>query len=384
MKKHDVVIIGAGPAGLMAAKELAAKGIDFIVIDSKKEIGIPLKCGEGMRKDGFLELFRSTKHNFIRNSAKHLVVKNKNIERSVPVTYLMLDRSRFERWLAKPVKRYIRLNTALKDIRKEDDHLVIETSKSRIAAGLVILAHGCDYRIQKKFRLVKKNPICIPCYGGIFKGHDLDTKNLYFFFDEKNKAIAWVFPKDKQTANVGIGIYPFARKKDIKSLLKKVLSDYGVKMKQVSSFGGVFPSSGPIKKTYADRLLVCGNAAGHVYAGTGEGIYFALKAGQLAGKTAVKAVKNNDFSESSLKLYEDSWKSSFGSQLDASLVFAKLLHLGFTKDLLDNMFRIPTDKELINLFMLGKVPWRARLLAWLAESPLRRLVCHILGKIGNK
>ncbi len=50
---YDIIIIGAGPAGLMAARELKKQNIKFLIIDSKKEIGLPLRCGEGIREKEF-------------------------------------------------------------------------------------------------------------------------------------------------------------------------------------------------------------------------------------------------------------------------------------------------------------------------------------------
>ena len=51
---HDVIIVGAGPAGLMAARELDANNVNYLIIDAKSRIDSILKCGEITRQDGFL------------------------------------------------------------------------------------------------------------------------------------------------------------------------------------------------------------------------------------------------------------------------------------------------------------------------------------------
>jgi flavin-dependent dehydrogenase len=72
---HDVIIIGAGTAGLMAARQLSCK---FLVLESKKQIGYPLRCGEGIREKVFLKFFKHTNYPFIRNKViGHVFMVNK-------------------------------------------------------------------------------------------------------------------------------------------------------------------------------------------------------------------------------------------------------------------------------------------------------------------
>ena len=54
-KRYDVVIVGAGPAGSMAAKVIAGKKLSVLVIDKKQEIGTPKRCAEGLNKVGLIK-----------------------------------------------------------------------------------------------------------------------------------------------------------------------------------------------------------------------------------------------------------------------------------------------------------------------------------------
>ncbi len=76
------------------------------------------------------------------------------------------------------------------------------------------------------------------------------------------------------------------------------------------------------KEGIGERKVSGGDAAGQVFSGIGEGIYFSLKAGQLAGQTARKAIKDDKFDRKFLKEYEHLWKKSFGRQIDAGIVLA--------------------------------------------------------------
>ncbi|MFH1316416.1 MAG: NAD(P)/FAD-dependent oxidoreductase [Candidatus Woesearchaeota archaeon] len=360
MEIYDVIIIGAGPAGLMAARTLGERpNINFLILDSKKEIGLPLRCGEGIRKDGFIELFEHSKYYFVMNKTNTFEIHSKNVSRSLYIDYLILDRPKFEQWLAEPIKDHIILQSSVIDVIRKKEYMEVVANKGCFRARLVILSYGCNFSIQRKFSLIKNAPSTIPCIGGIFKNHNLDPSRLYFYFDDDNGTASWIFPKDKIIANVGMGILPKNKGKNLTYLFNMFAKEHELIGKP--SYSGIFPTNGAINKSYSKRMIVCGNAAGQVYAGAGEGIYFALKAGKIAGKVALNAVNKNDFSSDYLKRYEMIWKHSFGDQIKASLVFADILVAGLNNNKLDYIFSLPTEKELVDLFMHGKVSWRAYL-----------------------
>ena len=83
MQIYDVVIIGAGPAGLMAARELEKNNVNYLVIEAKGKIGSPLKCGEITREDTFLELFDCTDYPFIKNKISKISFQIKKTRKVV-------------------------------------------------------------------------------------------------------------------------------------------------------------------------------------------------------------------------------------------------------------------------------------------------------------
>jgi len=356
---YDVVIVGAGPAGLMAATKLP-KTSSFLIIDSKKEIGLPLKCGEGVREEEFIRLFKHKNYPFIKNTvSKHQIIY-KDIKRTFKADYLQLDRDKFEKWLAKPIKDKIRLKTKCKDIIIKKDFAEIITNNGKIKTKLIILACGSNFNIQRKYKLLKKNPILLVCYGGMYKNHNHNPDKFYAYFDDKYFGYLWVFPKNKDIANIGFGT--IAKGINVKKALDNMLKEINPKIKKLSNYGGIVPCSGPIEKTYHNRLLVCGDAAGLVYAGTGEGIYFALESGKIAAETAKEAIKKENFNKKFLKSYEIKWKKSFNKIMKAGIIFYDLQYLAFKKKKTKELFTMPSNKE-IKMLLNGKIPLRANI-AW--------------------
>jgi len=354
---YDIVIIGAGPAGLMAARTLN-KNINFICIDSKKTIGLPLRCGEGVREKEFLQFFKHKNHKFVKNTVTtHKIIYN-NLERKVKVNFLELDRPKFEQFLAKPIRKRIKLNTTCRDIKIKKEHAEIITNKRIIKSKLVILANGANYHLQKKLKLIKKDPNLIIGYGGIYKIQNINKNNFYYFFEKNKYGYLWIFPKNKNQANIGYG--PL-KDKNPKTTLKKLLKKYNIKSKQIKEYAGIVSVSGPIQKTYENRILVCGTAAGFVYAGTGEGIHFALLSGKIAAETANKAIEKNNFSSKFLKNYETKWKKAIGNSMKSGIIFRDLLYLAIRKNVVKKLFKIPKEKDLKLMVLEGKTPLKARI-----------------------
>ncbi len=357
---YDIIIIGAGPAGLMAARNLNNKA-NFLIIDQTQQIGLPLRCGEGIREKEFLQFFQHKNYSFVKNTISQHQIIYQDLKRTFQSNFLELDRPEFEQWLAQPIKNSLKLKTRCQDINIKDDHAEVITNQGTFQTKLVILTYGCNFKIQKKLNLVNKTPLIITGYGGLFKNHQHKKDTFYYYFD--SYGYLWVFPKNKDLANIGFGAFKNTEKINTKQIFNQLLKKIAPKAQMIKPYAGCVPCSGPIKKTYHDRLLICGNAAGQVHAGVGEGIYYALEAGQLAAQTALQSLKRNNFKQSFLKKYEKAWKKSFGKEMKAGIIFSEILFLGFKYDKIKALFNQPSQQEIHDMILSGKMPFRA-VLAW--------------------
>ena len=235
--------------------------------------------------------------------------------------------------------------------------------KTKIYAKLVILACGTNYTIQQKLGLIKEPPKEFGiCYGGVFTDCNVDKNSMLFVFSQNIPASFWLFPNSSKEANVGVASLPKA-----KYPIKKAFHEFFTKFnglnnaKKKTEFAGIFPVSGPIRKTYSGRVLVCGDAACFVYAGTGEGICYALESGKLAANVAFEALKNASFSEAFLKRYEKMWKKCFGRELKAGIMFLDFIKWAYKNKMLKRLFKAPNKRELQMIITAGRFPLRARI-----------------------
>ena len=111
MLTYDVIIIGAGPAGLMAARELNSSRINNLIIEAKNKIGSPLKSGDITLQEMFTELFGRVDYPLVKKKISNISFRVKNTEKVIQKNMIMLDKPQFLRWLAEPVEDNLMLNT---------------------------------------------------------------------------------------------------------------------------------------------------------------------------------------------------------------------------------------------------------------------------------
>ncbi len=380
MSSYDVVVIGCGPAGLMALREL--EGLRVICIDKKAEVGLPLRCGEGIKQREMVDLFGEDvgRQPWIRNAVDHHKIVVGKASRTLNVPYFELDRPRWEQWLAEPVRDRIRLGVTCKDIRIEKDGVRVLTENGTYDCRMVFLAYGPQYRYQARYGLCQENPQhFLACYGGVYSNVSADTNSFSFITDPDIAGSLWVFPKSETEANIGFGAIDGSPIRSTFERLMKRFPEFQNGSRTLQ-YGGVVPVSGPISKTYADRMLILGDAAGFVYAGTGEGICYALQSGKIAAQVAKEALAANRFDAGFMKTYEKKWKAKFGKDLRAGKIFLELMEMAYRFDILEQIFVSPshTDEEIAQMILTGDFPLRtkiaynfARLLGY-TKGPLER------------
>ncbi len=312
---YDIIVIGAGPAGSSAAKAAARQGAKVLLIDRRQRLGIPVQCAE------FVPQWISRQASFspacIMQRVETMVTHLPG-----PVTYemkspgYMLDRSLFDKELAtSAILSGARISIGTRAIGLFPEGLTVEqgSKKETISAKVFIGADGASSAVA---RFVGKNPLktiaALQVEVVLFKPQS--SVDVYFHKDYEG-GYGWFFPKGK-TVNVGIGVLS-SRAAQLPNLLKHFLdflrkSGKLQEIRIVSKTGGLIPCEFYEKNLFKNVLLV-GDAAGHAHPITGAGIFNAVTAGLLAGRTAAKAVETGDLRH--LSNYEIECREIFGESL---------------------------------------------------------------------
>jgi len=214
----------------------------------------------------------------------------------------------------------------------KDKAIIILEDGEKIESEIVIGADGARSVIVEKSNLVKNtDDICV----SLVQEQTMLEEQLKKYFSEKRtihifikiQGIAgygWIFPKKKHVS-VGIGEFESAiDKSKPKTNLKEIYEKYIDTLKENNILprdfkienpkGSTLPVF-PLEKTFADRVLLCGDAAGFINSITGEGIYYAMSSGEIAANVTDEALKANDTSERFLSKYQKLWKDEFGKDL---------------------------------------------------------------------
>ena len=375
---HDVIIIGAGPAGATLSRILARQGMDVMVYDKRKELGEPVRCGEGLGSREVVAqdidlpspCISTDIHGakVVAPDGSEIVWKDKE------TTGWVLERKYFDKWLMEQavkqgakVKSYTRVTDLIKDDAGKISGVKVSHAGGEIhevSAPLIVSAEGMEAHIARKagFRAVSTLYDVDTCYQ--YEMQEYDHENLielYFGNKIAPRGYVWIFPKNDKKANVGLGIGAHletgTKEGGIKGATPKAFLDEFIanhpQLKNASTledFGGVISVGAPIDSFVKDNFLVVGTAARQVDPIHGGGIALAMEAAITAANTIVAA--NKDYSESKLKPYEEEWRAGPGKKVAKRLLLRKVMEAA-TDDDFNHIFKTITPTDLDQV-MQGK------------------------------
>lgn len=329
----DVIIAGAGPAGLSAAEAIARRGFSTLVLEQSHEIGSPIRTSGGsfIHKLRGLGLPDSLWHPISR--VRFVSPHNAAVfDYADPVMCVIDVRRTFqhlgERAIAAGAS--IRLGTTAVSPMLEDGRVIgVRTrggsEKAEASLDCRILIDAAGYRST----LIKQAGLD-PGFGrfGVGAEYDMfaprcDQREAVLVVGEEAapSGYAWVFPWGANRVRVGVGIiHPDSPAKPGDYLDRFVANagDYGVDLRgaqPVEHHSGLIPSERFAKTFTGDGIIGVGDTAGQASSLLGEGIRWAIRAGRMAGDTAASALERGDTSRRALVEFEHDWRKQCGLDL---------------------------------------------------------------------
>ena len=374
----DIVVVGAGPGGSMAAKFCAAGGLDTILIEKKAEIGAPLRCAEGVSKKWLEEVGIEPDPTWIRGDMKGAIIKSTQgtafqLDESKAGTEVgyVLERHLFDKALARDAAEAgarIMLRTSATGVIREGGKIVGIKAKSmgeeiEIRAKAIVAADGYESQVGRWAGIdttLKLSDIdsCIQ-----YRMCNLDVAPDFCEFVIGSAApggYVWIFPKGNGIANVGIGVMGSLCKKgaDAKYYLDKFIAEDPrfAKAQCLEIMGGFVSTCPGLDCAVDDNIVLVGDAARIIDPITGGGICHACRTGMYAGKVLVECAKKNDFSKEALMPYEKRWRDRMEDKLFRHWM-AKEKLATLDDEVIDDLIRMISGSDIkeVNVYNLLKV-----------------------------
>ncbi len=276
--KYDVIILGAGPAGLKCAEELKNTNLSVLLIEKNKIIG-PKICAGGLTQltDGF----DYPKDKTIIFNKLGMYLGNKKYEISMNYHIRTLDRYELGQYMLTKIKNTKNITILKETLVKSIEKDKIKTTRGTFHFKHLVGADGSASIVRKYLGLENK------IYIGIQYIIPKRYKEMKWFLNPKllQSGYGWIFPHKKYTS-AGVFFNPKLLKIDkAKEALNKILDDSKIDYKNAKYEGG--PANCLYKGIKFGNIFLAGDAAGLASAATGEGISFALTSGKEVAKKII-------------------------------------------------------------------------------------------------
>jgi geranylgeranyl reductase family protein len=367
---YDIIIVGAGPAGATAGLYASRAGLRTLLID-KENFPRDKICGDALsgksvavlRELDLLEktqdlpgahiqsiVFSSPDHASFRIDLKKTSLKN------IPKGFV-IRREKFDAFMFEEVSQAVDttlVNFTVTDIIIEDGyvrgikgHEKGKTEEQIFYSKIVLGADGYKSVVARKLSLYEHDPkhwvVALRCY---YKNvSELTDQIELHYVDEVIPGYFWIFPIEDGYANVGIGmLHEYIKRQNVdlkKALEESINSEYfRDRFKNAEPMekpiGWNLPVGSKRRKSYANGVMLLGDAAGLIDPFTGEGIGNAMYSAKFAIQTAKQAIENDDLSEQYLVQYEDELWKAIGIELKVSTKLQKIGRSRFLLNLVIN------------------------------------------------
>ncbi|NQT46468.1 MAG: NAD(P)/FAD-dependent oxidoreductase [Candidatus Omnitrophica bacterium] len=388
---RDVAIIGAGPIGNYVGYLLATAGLDVVLLEEHAVVGEPAHCTGIIGMDAF-EQFDLPRNAVVGELKKVKIISphRKIFDYDFDTSQaLVVDRSKFDRGIAQMAilnGAQLMMDATATGIEVLKDRVDIKIRKDgrikRIAAKMAVISTGLHYGLQERLGMGKPRDFlkCAQVETDVMDRNDY--VEVYFGKRLAPGSFAWVVPIETGNgprARIGLSSTQSASAyldKFLVSLNSRVLNAEHLDVKR-----SAIPLT-PIARTFHNRVLAVGDAAGVVKPSTGGGVFYGLICAGIAAEVVKKAFKIGRFDQRVLSEYERQWKKRLGLELKIGYYFRRVASK-FTDAQLNDLFEVITSDEVLPLLRRkAKFDWHKDLmLSIVKQAAVRNLFFGSLMKM---
>ena len=349
---YDAVIVGAGPAGNTAALELSKLGFSVVVLDYRERIGdklctgvIGMECSDRFPVPPEL-IYRRTNTAAIYSPGGQMY----RVER--PDTQaLVVDRVGYVNSMAAAAARNgaeYRLGWRVGDVFRSPKDISVTAHRSGtneiIRGRILIIASGFGSSLTETVCPTNGSgrPRLVGTQVEVVIRNVTETE-VYVGDGIAPGSFGWLVPTTGSRGLLGL----MSQEKSsgcLERLCDRLVNEGKVVGMESSPRRWGIPIR-PLAKTYDERTLILGDAAGFAKPTTGGGIYYAMLSGKIAAETAAEALAFNTFSEDTLGTYEERWKAEFGTELTVGY-YARMLFESLTDARLESLMEVFLSEEM--------------------------------------
>ena len=337
---RDVIVIGGGPGGLCTARQLARNGFDVALMEEHHAIGSPVHCTGVLSWDAYTEfdLPRTAILNHL-NTVRFYSPSGQTFSYTHDrPEAVVIDRAVFDEALGLEVeaagvamihgRRVRSINTGSKAVT------VRLESGETFDARACVLACGANYTLHRSLGLGRPALFLGSAQAELSAGREGNGDvELHFSSQIAPKGFAWAVPVRRGDRNyVRVGLMCESHAPDrFRNFASSIADRWGIsRTSEINPLRKILPL-GPIARTYAERLLVVGDAAGLVKPTTGGGIYYSIVSAAIAAEVLTESLNSNELGSEALEEYQRRWRRQLGAELEMQLLFRTRAH-----DLLDS------------------------------------------------
>ena len=273
---YDIIVVGAGPAGSIAAKNAASQGASVLMLEKDRDVGYPVRCGEAVSMAG-LEEFVKPDPRWIAveiDKFSFIAPDKTRIDVGFEGKGCILERKLFDYELANQASQ------AGTDIltRAYVNGLLFEENKpagvkfeyqgiqKEVKSKLVIGADGVESRVGRWAGLTTHSDFR-DMESGIqvtVANIDVEEDTCYLYWGNiyAPQGYLWVFPKGNGMANIGLAVTgDIGKKKSALSFLNDFMESHYPNASILTQVAGGIPFTPTLKKIVSPNTLLVGDAA---------------------------------------------------------------------------------------------------------------------------